>query len=90
MGELKTAQAIDVDGNVIYEVVYSEIQQKLKNNGKSVSLEVPRTIFFEDYVPESVIDASKTASSTTVTADQTDVTADTGIEGGHNQTGDSD
>ena len=90
LGELKTAQAIDVDGNVIYEVVYSEIQQKLKNNGESVSLEVPRTPFFEDYVPESVIDASKTASSTTVTADQTDVTADTGIEVGHSQTGDSD
>jgi len=41
LGQIKTAQALDVNNNVIYEVVYSEINGGLLNNtGKSVSLEV--------------------------------------------------
>lgn len=80
LGDIKTARALDSDGNVIYEVVYSEVQQKLKNNEESVSLQVARTPFFEDFLSESVIDASKTASSTTVTADKTDVTTDADVE----------
>ena len=41
LGDIKTAQALDVNNNVIYEVVYSEIQGKMVNNeGKSVSLAV--------------------------------------------------
>lgn len=38
LGEIKTAQALDFDGNVIYEVVYSEIVDNLVNSsGESVS-----------------------------------------------------
>ena len=41
LGEIKTAQALDANDNVIYEVVYSEINGGLlNNNGKSVSLSV--------------------------------------------------
>lgn len=80
LGDIKTAQALDADGNVIYEVVYSEVQQKLKNKEESVSLEVPRTPFFEDYQSESIIDYSKTASTDIVTADRTDVTTDADVE----------
>jgi len=42
LGEIKTAQAVDpATGNVIYEVVYSAIQDNLVNNsGKSVSKKV--------------------------------------------------
>ena len=41
LGEIKTAQALDANDNVIYEVVYSEINGALLNNdGKSVSLSV--------------------------------------------------
>ena len=42
LGEIKTAQALDpVTGNVIYEVVYSEVIDDLVNNqGKSVGKEV--------------------------------------------------
>ena len=37
LGEIKTAQALDQNNNVIYEVVYSEIQDNLVNNqGQSV------------------------------------------------------
>ena len=79
LGDIKTAQALDDDGNVVYEVVYSEVQQKLKNKEESVSLKVERTPFFEDFQSESVIDASKTASSTTITADKTDVTTDADV-----------
>lgn len=47
LGEIKTAQATDSEGNVIYEVVYSQIVDDLVNNdnqsvGKAVSL--PYTI----------------------------------------------
>jgi len=38
LGEINTAQALDADGNVIYEVVYSKIQDNLVNNqGQSVN-----------------------------------------------------
>jgi len=41
LGEIKTAQALDADGNIIYEVVYSEVQDDLVNNqGISVSKQV--------------------------------------------------
>lgn len=41
LGEIRTAQALDADGNVLYEVVYSEIIDDLVNNeGQSVSKEV--------------------------------------------------
>ena len=41
LGDIKVAQALDSKDNVIYEVVYSEIQGKMTNNaGKSVSLAV--------------------------------------------------
>ena len=80
LGDIKTARALDDDGNVIYEVVYSEVQQKLKNNEESVALRVERTPFFEDFQSESVIDYSKTASTDSVTADRTDVTTDADVE----------
>jgi hypothetical protein len=41
LGEIKTAQALDDAGNVIYEVVYSAIQDNLVNNdGESVDKQV--------------------------------------------------
>jgi hypothetical protein len=41
LGEIKTARAVDDAGNVIYEVVYSEVVDDLVNNdGTSVSKEV--------------------------------------------------
>lgn len=41
LGSIKTAQALDNDGNVIYEVVYSEVVDTLVNNqGISVGKEV--------------------------------------------------
>lgn len=41
LGEVKTAQAVDNNGNVVYEVVYSEIIDNLVNNeGQSVGKEV--------------------------------------------------
>ena len=41
LGELKTARALDDNGNVMYEVVYSEIIDDLVNNkGESVSKEL--------------------------------------------------
>ena len=51
LGEIKTAQAADARGNVIYEVVYSAIQDDLVNNdGISVSKQVtlPYPINAED------------------------------------------
>ena len=56
LGEIKTAQARDDDGNVIYEVVYSAIVDNLVNNsgesvGKSVNL---------PYVVESEIGLTQT------------------------------
>lgn len=48
LGEIKTARALDSAGNVLYEVVYSEIVDNLVNNagtsvGKSVKLPYPVT-----------------------------------------------
>jgi hypothetical protein len=48
LGEIKTARALDASGNVIYEVVYSEVVDNLVNNsgvsvGKQVSLAFPIT-----------------------------------------------
>jgi hypothetical protein len=41
LGEIKTAQALDADGNIIYEVVYSAVQDDLVNSqGISVSKQV--------------------------------------------------
>jgi hypothetical protein len=41
LGEIKTAQALDDTGNVIYEVVYSEVIDNLVNNaGESVNKQV--------------------------------------------------
>ena len=41
LGEIKTAQAVDSSGNVLYEVVYSEIIDNLVNSqGQSVSKDV--------------------------------------------------
>ena len=41
LGEIKTAQALDDSGNVIYEVVYSEVVDNLVNNdGESVGKQV--------------------------------------------------
>jgi len=41
LGEIKTARALDDDGNVIYEVVYSEVIDNLVNDaGQSVAKEV--------------------------------------------------
>jgi hypothetical protein len=41
LGEIKTAQALDANGQVLYEVVYSEVIDDLVNNqGQSVSKEV--------------------------------------------------
>ena len=79
LGEIKVAQALDLQGNVVYEAVYSEVQQKLKNNNVSVSLAVQRTPFLEDNVKDSVIDASRTASSTETSADDISITADAGV-----------
>lgn len=42
LGEIKTARALDADGNVEYEVVYSEIQDNLVNSaGESVAAALP-------------------------------------------------
>lgn len=48
LGEIKTARALDDSGNVIYEVVYSEVVDDLVNNsgtsvGKQVNLAFPIT-----------------------------------------------
>ena len=41
LGQIKTARAVDDDGNVIYEVVYSEVIDNLVNNqGESVDKQV--------------------------------------------------
>ena len=79
LGDVKVAQALDPQGNVVYEVVYSEVQQKLKNNNVSVSLAVQRTPFIETNEKESVIDTSRTAASTETTADDISITADAGV-----------
>ena len=52
LGPIATAQARDADGNVIYEVLYSQIQDDLLNNqgisvGKSVTLPYPVNVGLE-------------------------------------------
>lgn len=49
LGEIKTAQALDSNGNVLYEVIYSEVVDNLVNDrgqsvGKSVELTYPVTV----------------------------------------------
>lgn len=49
LGQVKTAQALDANGNVVYEVVYSQIVDNLVNNngqsvGKIVNLPYPITL----------------------------------------------
>jgi hypothetical protein len=61
LGEIKTAQARDADGNVIYEVVYSEVIDDLVNNeGKSVGKDVVLAYPVENDVsivyPNSLVD----------------------------------
>lgn len=49
LGEIQTAQALDSEGNVVYEIVYSKIIDNLTNNaGESVDKIVP--------LPYSIID----------------------------------
>jgi hypothetical protein len=57
LGELKTAQALDDLGNVIYEVVYSQIIDDLVNNsGQSVgkSVELPYIVESESGLTQTV------------------------------------
>ena len=59
LGQIETAQALDADGNVIYEVVYSRIIDNLLNDqGQSVSKVVP--------LPYAVVDPAD--GSTLITA----------------------
>lgn len=52
LGSIETAQALDDDGNVLYEVVYSRIIDNLVNNsGESVSKE--ETLAFPILAPDS-------------------------------------
>ena len=56
LGEIKTAQAVDDLGNVIYEVVYSQIVDDLVNNsGQSVGKEVTLPYPITDPVSTSVV-----------------------------------
>ena len=71
LGQIKTAQARDDEGNVIYEVVYSEVIDNLINNegvtvDKAVVLPYPITL----------ADFDRRADTTVITADNTLVTAD--------------
>ena len=57
LGEIKTAQALDADGSVLYEVVYSQIIDDLVNNeGESVSKSVrlPYPVTLDDTQVEVV------------------------------------
>jgi hypothetical protein len=58
LGEIKVAQALDNNDNVIYEVIYSAIQDNLSNNqGESVSKEVilPYPINEDDSTEVSIV-----------------------------------
>lgn len=51
LGEISTAQALDVDGNVVYEVVYSKVIDDLVNSaGESVNkiVNLPYPIYLDD------------------------------------------
>jgi hypothetical protein len=59
LGQIETAQALDADGNVIYEVVYSKVIDNLLNDqGQSVSKIVP--------LPYAIVDPAD--GSTLITA----------------------
>jgi len=55
LGEIRTARAVDDAGNVIYEVVYSAIQDDLVNNqGQSVDKEVPLAFPIDANTPQEI------------------------------------
>jgi hypothetical protein len=55
LGEIKTARALDDNGNVIYEVVYSEVVDNLVNNdGVSVGQEVVLAFPLNRNTPEEI------------------------------------
>lgn len=64
LGSIETAQALDADGNVIYEVVYSRVVDNLVNNdgesvGKQVLLPYPIEVdgqFTDIVYPNSLVD----------------------------------
>ena len=65
LGEIKTARALDANGNVVYEVVYSQIIDNLVNNqgesvGKIVNLPYPITLpddtTTQQVYPNSLVD----------------------------------
>ena len=57
LGEIKTARATDVNGNVVYEVIYSEIVDNLVNEkGESVGKEVNLTF------PVSLTDSTEVST----------------------------
>jgi len=55
LGEIKTAQALDDEGNVIYEVVYSEVIDDLVNNdGESVNKQVVLAFPIDANTPDQI------------------------------------
>jgi hypothetical protein len=55
LGEIKTAQALDDEGNVIYEVVYSEVIDNLVNNdGESVNKQVVLAFPIDTNTPNQI------------------------------------
>jgi hypothetical protein len=55
LGEIKTAQALDDTGNVIYEVVYSEVIDNLVNNdGESVDKQVVLSFPVDANTPDQI------------------------------------
>lgn len=61
LGSIETAQALDADGNIIYEVVYSRVVDNLVNNegqsvGKEVTLAYPLATGATTVYPNSLVD----------------------------------
>jgi hypothetical protein len=61
LGSIETAQALDADGNVVYEVVYSRVVDNLSNNqgdsvGKEVALAYPLQDGTTIVYPNSLVD----------------------------------
>jgi hypothetical protein len=55
LGEIKTAQALDDAGNILYEVVYSQVVDNLVNNdGVSVGKEVALPFAINPNTPETI------------------------------------
>jgi len=59
LGEVKTAQALDANGNILYEVVYSQVIDNLVNNegvsvGKSVDLPYTVDGYINEVYPNSL------------------------------------